>query len=559
MRLLRSIEIDKFRSFDSVTIDQLTPNVVLVGPNNSGKSNVLRALSLYFNEEIEPRSFLDVSRDYHIPSRQSKKKRQISISVEFELPTAFQMRKGLEDAVSLLGSHFWLRKTWSLESFDPALTLSKNGEQYQQLTLTEAVTARQFLNLITFRYVPNRVDHTSIIRQESPAIQRHLARRIANYSKQKMDPLFEDLRKFAKNMVDPIAEAMRSACTGISDLELATPAALFDMAFPSGFKVDIGDGGRVDDTLLGAGAQSLLMFHVLHMIDQYEFQNFGWRQAAVWAVEEPESSLHRELQVRLAALFRNYSERPDSRFQIISTTHSDIFVYGASSGFSITVEKGTSNIRPVPVHELADESSSMQVSTWAQPALKFPLDPVVLVEGSIDCAVLTRAAELLRAGQGFKFVTPSQLDPSLGDGKDNVERFVKSHARLLSLRLPRQPLMVLFDWDVNGATVSSVSAKYGQSNRVFRMDERACDPLVGSSFRGVERFYSKQLLSDASNAKIVPIATKKNGEMTIQPAELSSAKKALCEFFVANARAADCEALRPVFDQLESVAKGALI
>jgi hypothetical protein len=88
---------------------------------------------------------------------------------------------------------------------------------------------------------------------------------------------------------------MKASCAGITDLQLATLVALFDMLLPSGFKAGIGGGGEVDDTLLGAGAQSLLMFHVLHLIDQYDFQNFGWRQAAVWAVEEPESSLHREL------------------------------------------------------------------------------------------------------------------------------------------------------------------------------------------------------------------------------------------------------------------------
>jgi predicted ATP-dependent endonuclease of OLD family len=203
MQLIHSVQISKFRSFDSGKLDGLSENVVLVGPNNSGKSNVLRALNLFFNDEVEPRVFLSVFRDYHIPSRLSKKKREISVSVEFDLPKAFRFRKKLEEVEKFLGRRFWLRKTWSLESFEPALFHSKDGVKYDALDSHGETIAGQFLGLISFRYIPNRVDHTSIIREESPALQKNLARRFANYSKQKVDPLLLDLRKFAKSMVDP--------------------------------------------------------------------------------------------------------------------------------------------------------------------------------------------------------------------------------------------------------------------------------------------------------------------------------------------------------------------
>lgn len=558
MRLIRSIQIDKFRSFDTGRLDDLSENVVLVGPNNSGKSNVLRALSLYFNDEVEPpQTFLEIDRDYHIPSRLSKKKREIAVTVEFDLPKAFRLRKKLEEVEKLLGRHFWLRKSWTLESFDASLFYSPDGASFHALDSHKAGIARQFLGLISFRYVPNRVDHTNIIRQESPALQRILAKRIANHSKEKVEPLLVDLKKFAKNMVDPIASAMSAACTGITDVELGTPVALFDMLLPSGFKASIGGGGKVDDAALGAGAQSLLMFHVLHMIDQHEFQNFGWRQAAIWAVEEPESSLHRELQVRLAAMFRGYAGASESRFQILSTTHSDIFVYGASSGFLVNVAADTSTIRPTPIPDLAAESSASQISSWTQPALKFPLDPVVLVEGPTDQIVLRRAAELLGVGTNLKFLPPSQLDSALGDGKDNVADFVKRHSLAIGQRLPRQPLLALVDWDVSDGNLKNIAGPLG--GKAIRMDAAACDPRVGASFRGIERFFSERLLTAGEASGVISIARKGTGELVVTPADLAGCKVALAAFFVANAAPEDCKHIRPALDSLASLARGGLV
>ena len=63
---------------------------------------------------------------------------------------------------------------------------------------------------------------------------------------------------------------------------------------------------EIDDASQGSGIQSLLMFETLSLIDRDYFQKFGWRQAAIWAVEEPESSLHsswkREWQITLVVL-----------------------------------------------------------------------------------------------------------------------------------------------------------------------------------------------------------------------------------------------------------------
>jgi predicted ATPase len=68
------------------------------------------------------------------------------------------------------------------------------------------------------------------------------------------------------------------------------------------------------------------MFETLYLIDRDYFQKFGRRQAAVWAVEEPESSLHSSLEAHVAFFLRSISADPAGRLQIASTTHSDLVI-----------------------------------------------------------------------------------------------------------------------------------------------------------------------------------------------------------------------------------------
>ena len=49
MQLIQKIEIENFRSSVSVNLSNLSDLVVFAGANDSGKSNILRALNLFFN------------------------------------------------------------------------------------------------------------------------------------------------------------------------------------------------------------------------------------------------------------------------------------------------------------------------------------------------------------------------------------------------------------------------------------------------------------------------------------------------------------------------------
>src|SRR3546814_10257053 len=83
MKLISSIRIQGFRSIADESLDQLDGHTVFIGKNSSGKSNVLRALNLFFNGETSPGLPVDFDVDLHFrPSRRQKKIIEVTRSEE---------------------------------------------------------------------------------------------------------------------------------------------------------------------------------------------------------------------------------------------------------------------------------------------------------------------------------------------------------------------------------------------------------------------------------------------------------------------------------------------
>ena len=90
---ITKIEILNFRSARSLNI---TPNrlAVLVGKNDSGKSNVLRALNLFFNNETDPGEALQFDTDHNIFNQPNRRAKQVSVALHIGLPYTYHNTNG---------------------------------------------------------------------------------------------------------------------------------------------------------------------------------------------------------------------------------------------------------------------------------------------------------------------------------------------------------------------------------------------------------------------------------------------------------------------------------
>ncbi|MEK7383471.1 MAG: AAA family ATPase [Elusimicrobiota bacterium] len=337
MKLISKVEIDHFRSIRNETIDGLGDFTAFAGLNNSGKSNVLRALNAFFRDQTDSGLRVDFAQDYYRHDLKTKKSKLFSITVKFDLPASFKFRRGLEPIEKLLGRSFTIRKLWMRNRPEPHYYLN-NFENPLSLELRAQI--EQFLALISFRYIPNRVLPLDIIRSEHKALRDVLVRRLAKEAK-KQESVFAAIGKTSETLIKSLQSAVHEACPDVGSIRLATPLAWQDLIFAFGYKLRTNDS-ELDDTAQGSGIQSLLMLETLSLIDRDYFQKFGWRQAAIWAVEEPESSLHTSLEAKVASYLAKIASAEDNRLQVFCTTHSDLMLQNADQNYFVTMSKGSS-------------------------------------------------------------------------------------------------------------------------------------------------------------------------------------------------------------------------
>jgi hypothetical protein len=553
MRLITGLAIKGLRSIQSEHLQNMGELTALVGRNSSGKSNVLRALSLFFNGEIEPGKPLVLRRDHHNRPKQ-RRKRQITIAVDFELPANFKFRPEFKAAASALGGKFTIARSWGLTP-QQTVTLTTqvliDGEPIEK----GEDHARGFLSLINYRYIPNRTVPAAMLRDESRLIASSIFAKMTGASG--AEKLLESLDSAAGKLLKEAADSMLRSGAPLKEPAMSSPESLAEMLSVAGFQA-LGEHGEiVRDEEWGSGNQAFFLYEVLKAVDTNESRTFGWRRGTIWGVEEPESGLHRDLESRLADEFRQWTLSPSSKLQIIQTTHSPTFAMAATQGYWVELADGSSTIDPTPIPQLVRDAERRGVSAWVQPALAFPYNPVVLVEGQIDADVLTHVARVSGREQ-FRFLTLSEFDPAAkGHGKDNLGSYLKLHSALFPNRPSSAPLLVLVDWEVSANEMQNLRKAYGSGGeaRVLQMNSAHCDPRLGQDFAGIERFYPVQIVLEASAAKEILIANQPPKPISISGAQLKAAKGALRKRVLAVQNVAQLSGLIKVLDDLTTAVR----
>ncbi|MGQ9652415.1 MAG: ATP-dependent nuclease [Phycisphaerae bacterium] len=550
MRLISKVSIEGFRSIRQAELEGLSGFTALAGLNNSGKSNTLRALNAFFNDETDPGNPIDVDADYHRPDLRKKKRKRIRVTVEFALPPHFQFRKGLEAVRELLGGTlFSVAKEWTRTA--SLATYFLNG---RELSREESHKLSQFLGLIKFRYIPNRVLPTEVIRSEHQNLRDVLIRRLARRAAQDKDA-FEAIQETSTKMIASLAKRFREACPGQGNVTLATPTSWQQIAFAFGYRLGQGDV-QIEDVAQGSGIQSLLMLETLYLVDRDYFQQFGWRQAAVWAVEEPEASLHSSLEARVAAYLAAIANDPASRLQVLSTTHSDLMVQYAGETAIVTQENGESRFRiERNPRKVLDELSTAGVSRWVHPLLHFPLDPVILVEGEFDVVFLEKAFQAMQVERPIRVADQARVEGSTdGGGVERLRKYIKDNASAIQARRPEAPVVVLLDWDARSKVDGFASlVPAANTYKALAWPDRALNPKLGRSFKGIERAYSDRIIQIAIK-KGVAIGEKKNREYVVSSDDYGEVKRQLADIVRSEFKPEDLAHCREFLEEVLSCA-----
>ncbi len=534
MQFIRAIRINDFRSLPKVELADVDNIVPITGPNGSGKSNLLRALNLFFNGEVENGVALDLSRDYHDPEQKRKTKKVIEVHLDMDFGTG--LRADLQQPILKLaggGQPVTIRKRWLLDTVtrEPTVELrfGSAGTEPPVVGDEDRALVERLLGSVRFRYISNHVHPTTLLRSEEDNIRRELFRRLGkspSFSTEQIDKI----REAAGSLMGTVTNELKGSAARVSNVQLGTPKDWGELLWVFGLQMQTGSAAGREAVLHGSGIQSILAYAVLHMLDTSLGSEFGWRRGAIWAVEEPESFLHADLQAQLAESLSRYSN--SDRLQILFTTHNTAFLGVAETGVAVGMQDTTSDVATIPRAPLIDAALASGVTPYTHPLHVGPLKPLLLVEGRDDRELISRA--YADSGEACPYVIKAMedLEKTTTGGVEQIISYLKGNASALRARPTASPVIVLLDHEVSDGKQGRVQKALDQhpTSGCYLMPKAERTPGLKADMPGIEAYLSLDFYRDAETSIGLTVVSPGDPaaagwELGVEKAELGSQKK----------------------------------
>ncbi|RVU33951.1 DUF2813 domain-containing protein [Hwanghaeella grinnelliae] len=310
---ITKIEIRNFRSVRNLSLspDRLA---VLVGKNDSGKSNVLRALNLFFNGRTMPADDLDFETDHNVFNNPNRRAKEISIKLEIEMPESYRATNG--DFV------VWERR-WRSEglfhddySGRRRVAGPRGGANVETVEIPKQSNAHALLRNINFVYVPaiKDLEYFSELRASIYDI-------IAEVADREFRNSSHDFEQSISHQLEDLTNQI-TASLGFRS-RLALPKDLSHIFESLDF---LSEGQDISLDARGDGIKARHIPLILKfMADKKRGLQVRGAQphTFIWGYEEPENNLELSSCVELADQFWDFVGHGVS--QIFLTTHSPVF------------------------------------------------------------------------------------------------------------------------------------------------------------------------------------------------------------------------------------------
>lgn len=524
MILITSVRIQNFRSIRDLRIEGASHMNAIAGLNNSGKSNILKSLNLFFNNEIEAGIPLIISKDYSIQTARSQKKKLISISVNFSLPEQFNFRKELEPVKLLLSDNdFKIEMIWDAKA-ERSILLND-----QELSLEDQVKVLNFLKLIKFRYIPNRTSPIDIIRSEQHSLRNALVNRLGKTGSDEIEA-FGTIKAKAADLVRSFSGKYASQIDDFSKMEISTPNKWRDIVLDLSYRFQLGDGIFVSEDYQGSGAQSAMMLETLNLIDGDYSKSYGWRQATIWAFEEPETSLHHSLVFHTANRLRALSDEPKSRLQVFCSTHSNPVAQHSNAAYLAKKSGGATSAERLVTRADFRSIATQGIAEHQHPLAAFPRDDILLVEGKHDAQLFEGLKAQINGAANIAVTYLEELDEDdrTTGGDDETIKYLKRNKKAITESSAERKILVAFDWDVSIGRIRQLNEYFDDQDLfAYQWPEEFLNPDLGSRFRGYERSLSTNFVREVADEQGIDLPQEANGQLSVLPERYGELKLAI--------------------------------
>lgn len=348
MKLI-AFSVTNFRSITTAYKIPIRDISILIGKNNEGKSNLLKALNIVMTtlrsySEIDGRnrqrnysSFRSNESNYYIWERdfpislQNRKSNTESVfRIEFELT---------EDEILEFKSEIKsnLNGTLPIEikigkSFEPEISVIKKGRGSKTLNSKSKNIAKYIAKRIYFNYIPAIRTDQQAMQVVEDVMVRELSKLDGNEEYEKALAVIKDLQTPLLNELSTkIKNSLCELLPNIKGVSIDVQDNRRRQAFRQQFEIQIDDGNKTSLEFKGDGVKSLA---AMALLKDMVTEKGG---VSLVAIEEPESHLHPgAIHILRDTLF----SLTDSN-QVIVSTHNPLFVDRNNISSNLIVEKGS--------------------------------------------------------------------------------------------------------------------------------------------------------------------------------------------------------------------------
>ncbi len=337
---IKTFSIQNYRSISQTDKLSLKDMTVLIGPNNEGKSNILRAvvlglelLSTEYGRAWRGKIYnriesYDWDRDFPLNKRKKGERGRTIIDFNFELTESEKLSFYKVTKSSLTGD---LPVRLSLGKKDIQFEFRKKGRHSKSISKKRAEIATFLRENISFEYIPSVRTAQSAMAVVDELLSKEL--RIIE-----SDPAYVKALETIENIQKPILAKVSSNVKktlslflkNVKKVHLQVNRENRYRALRQHCEIIIDDGSETDLRLKGDGIQSLAGIALI----KHASENTAKGKHLVLAIEEPESHLHPDAIHELRKVLLTMS----TQNQVIITTHNPVLVNKKNIDGNIIVE-----------------------------------------------------------------------------------------------------------------------------------------------------------------------------------------------------------------------------
>lgn len=301
-KIIEKIYIKNFRSIGSETIES-SDVTSIVGKNDAGKSNILRALNLFFNDETDHKTPFDFESDFNKHAIVGKNKaKEIVIELTINLPDSYKRSAYPE---SVVWRKVWRRYGMHRDGEKRRFSDNQDFPPYSKIP--------SLLDRITYNYVPAIKDRSYF--SDLQGVVYDVLASVAEAS----------LHDSADNFEQRIQKHVKDLTSSISDVFGSSSALRLPRNLRQVFEnLEFNSEGMP----LSRRGDGIKVRHIPMILRFVAEQKNSIRKVGlsphIWGFEEPENNVEMTASFSLAEQFKAAAR---DGFQVVITTHSPVF-YG---------------------------------------------------------------------------------------------------------------------------------------------------------------------------------------------------------------------------------------